>query len=53
MFGAQFGTRFGTKLRGEQLRLLLALLVLVVAAKLAYDLTIRPPSLFVISTEQP
>src|SRR5437764_10797711 len=52
VFGAQFGTRFGTKLRGEQLRLLLARLVLAVAAKLAYDLTIRPPSLFVISTEQ-
>jgi len=52
VFGAQFGTRFGTKLRGEQLRLLLALMVLAVAAKLAYDLTIRPPSLFVISTEQ-
>jgi uncharacterized membrane protein YfcA len=53
VFGAQFGTRFGTRLRGEQLRLLLALIVLAVAAKLAYDLTIRPPSLFVITTEQP
>jgi uncharacterized membrane protein YfcA len=52
VFGAQFGTRFGTRLRGEHLRLLLALMVLAVAAKLAYDLTIRPPSLFVISTEQ-
>jgi uncharacterized membrane protein YfcA len=52
VFGAQFGTRFGTRLRGEHLRLLLALLVLAVAAKLAYDLTIRPPSLFVITTEQ-
>jgi hypothetical protein len=27
-------------------------LVLAVAAKLAYDLTIRPPSLFVIIPEQ-
>ena len=51
VFGAQFGTRFGTRLRGEQLRFLLALMVLAVAAKLAYDLTIRPPSLFVLSTE--
>jgi hypothetical protein len=52
VLGAQFGTRFGTRLRGEQLRFLLALMVLAVAAKLAYDLTIRPPSLFVLSTEQ-
>ena len=49
--GAQIGTRFGTRLRGEQLRLLLALLVLAVAAKLAHDLTIRPASLFVITSE--
>ena len=49
--GAQLGTRFGTRLRGEQLRFLLALLVLAVAAKLAHDLTIRPPSLFVIMTD--
>ena len=51
VIGAQLGTRFGTRLRGEQLRFLLALLVLAVAAKLAHDLTIRPPSLFVITTE--
>ena len=40
--GAQIGTRFGTRLRGEQLRFLLALMVLAVAAKLAFDLTVRP-----------
>jgi uncharacterized membrane protein YfcA len=51
VIGAQLGTRFGTRLRGEQLRFLLALLVLVVAAKLAHDLTIRPTSLFVITSE--
>jgi uncharacterized protein len=51
VIGAQLGTRFGTRLRGEQLRFLLALLVLVVAAKLAHDLTIRPVSLFVITSE--
>jgi uncharacterized protein len=51
VFGAQIGTRYGTRLRGEQLRLLLALLVLAVAAKLAFDLTVRPTSLFVITTE--
>ena len=42
VIGAQFGTRFGTRLRGEQLRFLLALLVLAVAAKLAFDLTMPP-----------
>ncbi|HEX3954840.1 MAG TPA: sulfite exporter TauE/SafE family protein [Stellaceae bacterium] len=48
VLGAQFGTRFGTRLRGEQLRFLLALLVLAVAAKLAFDLTVRPPHLFAV-----
>ncbi|MGO8917207.1 MAG: sulfite exporter TauE/SafE family protein [Stellaceae bacterium] len=42
VIGAQLGTRFGTHLRGEQLRALLAILVLAVAAKLAFDLTVRP-----------
>jgi uncharacterized protein len=42
VIGAQLGTRFGIRLRGEQLRALLAALVLAVAAKLAYDLTVRP-----------
>ena len=51
VFGAQIGTRYGTRLRGEQLRLLLALLVLAVAAKLAFDLTVRPTSLYIITTE--
>jgi uncharacterized protein len=51
VIGAQLGTRFGTRLRGEQLRFLLALMVLAVAAKLAHDLTIRPASLFSITTQ--
>src|ERR1700681_4157008 len=51
VLGAQIGTRFGTRLRGEQLRFLLALLVLAVAAQLAHDLTIRPKALFVIPTD--
>jgi uncharacterized membrane protein YfcA len=51
VIGAQFGTRFGMRLRGEQLRFLLALLVLVVAAKLARDLTLRPSDLFAIPTD--
>jgi uncharacterized membrane protein YfcA len=50
VLGAQIGTRFGTRLRGEQLRFLLALLVLAVAAKLAFDLTVRPASLYAVTT---
>jgi uncharacterized membrane protein YfcA len=46
--GAQIGSRFGTRLRGEQLRFLLALMVLAVAAKLAVDLTVRPDDLYSI-----
>ena len=49
VLGAQIGTRFGTRLRGEQLRFLLALLVLAVAAKLAFDLTVRPSHLYVVT----
>jgi hypothetical protein len=47
--GAQFGTRWGARLRGEELRLLLALIVLAVAAKLVVDLTVRPDNLFSIA----
>jgi uncharacterized protein len=46
VLGAQFGTRMGSRLRGEQLRGLLALIVLAVAAKLAADLTVRPDNLY-------
>jgi uncharacterized protein len=47
--GAQLGTRFGSRLRGEQLRFLLAVLILGVAARLAFDVTVRPPDLYTIS----
>jgi uncharacterized membrane protein YfcA len=44
--GTQFGTRFATRLRAEQTRALLALLVLMVCGKLAWDLVVRPRDLF-------
>ena len=50
VIGAQLGTRFGTRLRGEQLRALLALLVLGVAAKLLFDLTVTPRDLYSLET---
>ncbi len=44
--GAQIGARVGGRLRGEHLRGLLGVFVLVVCGKLAYDLVIRPDELF-------
>lgn len=46
VIGAQFGTRAGAKLRGEQLRGLLALMVLAVCIKLGFDLAFHPTSLY-------
>ena len=46
VIGAQFGTIFGAKLKAEQLRVLLALMVLMVCAKLAFDLIAQPSELF-------
>jgi uncharacterized protein len=44
--GAQYGAKAGQKLRGEQLRALLAALVLAVALRLAFDLFVRPESIY-------
>ncbi len=44
--GAQIGTRIGVKMKAEQLRILLALLVLAVCGKLALDLLLEPAELF-------
>ena len=44
--GAQFGARAGQKIRSEQLRLLLGLLVLAVGLRFAYDLVVPPDELF-------
>jgi len=48
--GAQIGTRFGTRLRGEQLRAMLSFLVILVCAKLAFDLVVTPDDLYSLST---
>ncbi|MHA6263429.1 sulfite exporter TauE/SafE family protein [Arenibacterium sp. CAU 1754] len=44
--GAQIGTQIGVRMKAEQLRILLALLVLVVCAKLALDLLLQPSELY-------
>jgi len=48
VIGAQFGTRAGAKLHGEQLRSLLALIVIAVCAKLGYDLIATPEDIYSI-----
>lgn len=47
--GAQIGTHWGARLRAEQLRVLLALLVLGVCGRLAYDLVVQPADLYSIA----
>ena len=49
VLGAQLGSQFGTHLRAEQLRILLALMVIAVCIKIALDLLIMPSELYSIS----
>jgi uncharacterized membrane protein YfcA len=46
--GAQFGAAAGEKLKGEQLRFLLAALVLLVCLRIGWDLIARPTELYSI-----
>jgi uncharacterized membrane protein YfcA len=46
--GAQFGARAAQKIRSEQLRLLLGLLVLAVGLRFAFDLVVPPAELYSI-----
>ncbi|SCA55752.1 Predicted permease [Candidatus Terasakiella magnetica] len=46
VIGAQFGARVGMRMQGEQLRVLLALMVLGVCVKLGFDLMVTPDDLF-------
>jgi uncharacterized membrane protein YfcA len=41
-FGAQVGAVFGRKLKGDQLKIILAVIVLVVTVKIVFDLTTTP-----------
>ncbi len=49
--GAQWGSRIGALLRGDQIRVLLALLVLAVAGKLMGDLIVTPTDLFSVARD--
>ncbi len=49
VLGAQIGTRIGIHLKAEQLRVLLALLVITGCAKIALDLLLEPSELYSIA----
>lgn len=49
VIGAQVGSRLGLRMKPEQLRILLALLVIAVAGKIALDLLLRPAELYSLS----
>ncbi len=54
VIGAQFGVRMASRLRGEQLRFLLAVLVLAVGLRLLYGLLVSPGDAFsVANLDQP
>ena len=44
--GAQIGTRIGVRMKAEQLRILLAIMVLAVCGRLALDLLLEPAELY-------
>lgn len=50
VIGAQYGARLAQRLKGEQLRALLALLVLLVCGRLGYELVTPPEDVFSIIT---
>ena len=53
VIGAQIGARFGSKLPGEQLRGLLALMVVGVSLVLVYDLVSTPDELYQVTIPDP
>ena len=50
VIGAQIGTQIGVRLKAEQLRILLAMMVLAVCGKLALDLLIMPAELYTLGS---
>lgn len=49
VIGAQVGTGIGAKMKAEQLRVLLAGMVLIVCGKIALDLVLKPADLFSVT----
>jgi uncharacterized membrane protein YfcA len=52
VMGAQFGARAGQRIRSEQLRLLLGLLVLAVGLRFAFALVLPPDELFTVRSAE-
>jgi len=50
VIGAQLGAAAGSRLKGEELRFLLAALVLLVCIRLGWDLVVEPTEIFSIAT---
>jgi uncharacterized membrane protein YfcA len=50
VIGAQIGARIGVLMKAEQLRILLAIMVLAVCGRLALDLLIQPAELYSLGT---
>ena len=50
VIGAQLGTQIGLRLKAEQLRILLATLVLLVCGKLALELLLQPSELYSLTS---
>jgi uncharacterized membrane protein YfcA len=53
VIGAQYGVRIAARMQGEMLRLLLAVLVLAVGARLLYGLVITPRELYTVAVGVP
>ncbi|MDZ7904527.1 MAG: sulfite exporter TauE/SafE family protein [Cypionkella sp.] len=53
VIGAQIGSRLSTRLKAEQLRSLLAMMVLAVSIKIAFDLLLMPSELYSIARVLP
>ena len=53
VIGAQYGVVMATRIRGEMLRLLLAVLVLGVGARLLYGLVISPQDIYTVTAGTP
>jgi uncharacterized membrane protein YfcA len=49
VIGAQFGVRLSSRLRGEHLRLILALIVIAVAIKLCFGLVVHPDEIYTVT----
>jgi uncharacterized membrane protein YfcA len=52
VIGAQFGVRAGSRLRAEELRTALAVLIIAIAVRLFFELVVTPSDLFSVITAQ-